>query len=138
VSVAAQFTHLPPLPRAIDARITSFLQRIELRDGRITVGHAAWHLTDLDEGVVQLVDLTIEPKLQRRGHAGAMLNEAIAQATALCKLKRVPLRRLWVALEQKSQVLARAFLTKHGFHHTSSVPDLLRDQDLLVYVRSFD
>ena len=138
MSVAAQFTHTPPLPRAIDAKLTSFLQRIELRAGRVTLGHAAWHLVDIDEGVVQIVDLTVDPTLHRRGHAGALLNEAIAQARALCMLKRFPLRRCWVALEQKSHVRARAFLTKHGFHHTSSVPDLLRDQDLLVYVRSFD
>ena len=138
MSAPVQFIHTPPLPRAIDARSNSFLQRIDLRDARHPIGHAVWHLIDLDEGVVQLVELTIDPKLRRRGHAGALLNESIAQAKAMCKLRRVPLRRLWVALGQKSQVHARAFLTRHGFHHTSSVTDLLRDQDLLVYVRSFD
>ena len=138
MSGTAQFTHTPPVPRASDAKSTAFLQRIELRDGRLTIGHAVWHLIDLNDGVVQLVELTVDPKLQRRGHASVLLNESIAQARAACRLRRVPLRRLWVALEQKSQVVARAFLTRHGFHHTASVADLLRDQDLLVYVRSFD
>jgi len=138
MSASSQFIHTPPLPRAPDARSASFLQHIELRESRQSIGHAVWHLIDFDEGVVQLVELTVDPKLQRRGHASALLSESIAQARAACKLKRVPLRRLWVALEQKSQVVARAFLTKHGFHHTASVTDLLRDQDLLVFVRSFD
>ena len=119
--------------------VATLLQRIELRDAQgQLIGAAAWHLNCVDEGVVQLVELTIDPKLRRQGHAGALLNETIAQARSVCRMKRVPLRRVWVALEQKTQVLARAFLTKHGFHHTSSVTDLLRDQDLLVYVRSFD
>ena len=138
MSAAVRFVHIPPLPRAINATTTSFLQRVELRDGRQAIGHAVWHMIDLDEGVVQLVELTVDHELRRRGHAGALLTESIAQAKAVCKLNRVPLRRLWVPLEQKSQVHARAFLTKHGFHHTASVNDLLRDQDLLVYVRSFD
>ena len=131
-----RFVHAPPPPAK---PVATFLQRIELRDARDQpIGAAVWHLSSVDEGVVQLVELTIEPKLRRHGHAGALLNEAIAQAKSVCRLKRLPLRRMWVALEQKSQVLARSFLTKHGFHHTSSVTDLLRDQDLLVYVRSFD
>ena len=133
-----QFTYIPLLPRAINAKSNSFLQRIELRERRRPIGCAAWHVIDLDDGVAQLVELTVEPTLQRRGHGSALLNESIAQARTVCRLKRAPLRRLWVALGQKSQVIARAFLTRHGFHHTASVTDLLRDQDLLVYVRAFD
>ena len=136
MTVNTRFAHAPPPPAKPAA---SFLQRIQLSDARgQLIGAAVWHLNTVDEGVVQLVELTVDPKLRRQGHAGALLDESIAQARSVCRMKRVPLRRMWVALEQKSQVLARSFLTKHGFHHTSSVTDLLRDQDLLVYVRSFD
>ena len=136
MTATPRFVHAPPPPAK---PVATFLQRIELRDARDQrIGAAVWHLNTVDEGVVQLVELTVDPKLRRHGHAGALLNEAITQARSVCRMKRVPLRRMWVALEQKGQVLARSLLTKHGFHHTSSVTDLLRDQDLLVYVRSFD
>jgi N-acetylglutamate synthase-like GNAT family acetyltransferase len=136
VTANTRFVHAPTPPAK---PVASFLQRIELRDAQgQLIGAAAWHLNSVDEGVVQLVELTIDPKRRRQGHAGALLNETTAQARSVCRMKRVPLRRVWVALEQKTQVLARSFLTRHGFHHTSSVTDLLRDQDLLVYVRSFD
>ena len=136
MTAGARFVHTPPGPPP--KPVATFLQRIELRDARQLVGEAVWHLNSMDEGVVQLVELTVDAALRRKGHAGALLNEVIGQARAVCKLRRVPLRRIWVPLEQKSQVVARSFLTKHGFHHTASVTDLLRDQDLLVYVRSFD
>jgi hypothetical protein len=35
-------------------------------------------------------------------------------------------------------VIARAFLTAQSFHHTSTLKDVLRDEDLLIYVRAFD
>jgi GNAT superfamily N-acetyltransferase len=136
VTANTRFVHAPAPPAK---PVATLLQRIELRNAQgQLIGAAVWHLNSVDEGVVQLVDLAIDPKLRRQGHAGALLNETIAQARSVCRMKRVPLRRVWVALEQKTQVLARAFLTRHGFHHTSSVTDLLREQDLLVYVRSFD
>jgi GNAT superfamily N-acetyltransferase len=132
-----KLTHDPPLPaRAVEG--ASFLQRVALLDGRRLVGAAAWYLPAGDDGAAQLVDLVVEPELRRKGHGGTLLDDAIAQARALCKLRRIPLRRLWVAVEHVRQVNARSFLTKHGFHHTSTIPDLLRKQDLLVYVRSFD
>jgi ribosomal protein S18 acetylase RimI-like enzyme len=127
----------PPPPRTVDAQ-TSFTQRVELLDGKRFVGGALWHLPAGNEGVVQLVELVVHPDLRRHGHAGALLNEVIAQAKALCRARRQPLRRVWVGVEHKTQVIARSFLTKHGFHHTATIADLLRDQDLLVYVRSFD
>jgi ribosomal protein S18 acetylase RimI-like enzyme len=138
MSASTQFIYTPPVPRAANGKLSSFLQRIELREGRHVLARAAWHSIDLDDGVVQLVELNVDATHQRRGHASALLNETIAQSRALSKLARVPLRRIWVAIGQKSQVIARAFLTRHGFHHTSTVNDLLRDQDLLVYVRAFD
>ena len=134
----SRLTHDPPLPRRASPTDSGFVQRIELHDGRRLVGRAVWHLWTGGEGVVQIIELTVEADARRQGHAGALLNEAIAQARALCKLRGCALRRVWVPLGHKSQVVARAFLTKHGFHHTSTIPDLFRDEDLLVYIRSFD
>lgn len=126
----------PSLPKAFSGE--SFLQRLEIFHGKTRLGHAVWHLSSADEGVMQLVELQVQPDHRRAGHASVLLNDAIAQARALCKLRRVPLRRMWVPVEQKSQVLARSFLTRHGFHHTSTISELMKDQDVLVYVRSFD
>jgi hypothetical protein len=133
--------HDPPLPSPAQLRACEnrgFLQRVELLDGRTCLARAAWYAPATDSGVVQLIELTAHPHHRRGGHASTVLGEVIAQSRALCKLKRRPLRRLWIAIEQKSQVLARAFLTKHAFHHTVTIPDLMKGQDVLVYVRSFD
>ncbi len=45
--------------------------------------------------------------------------------------------KMWLAVGHKSQVIARAFLTKHGFHHVSTTQNVLRGEDLLVYVKSW-
>jgi ribosomal protein S18 acetylase RimI-like enzyme len=60
------------------------------------------------------------------------------QCVSHLRSRKVRARRLWVAVEQRNQVIARAFLTHMGFHHTSTIRDLLSDQDVLVYVYSFD
>ena len=62
----------------------------------------------------------------------------IEQAASYGNARGVPTRRLWVSVEQKTQVNARAFLTRHGFHHVATIHELLAKQDALVYLRSLD
>lgn len=131
-----RFTYHPPLEQA--KRDAGFVQRIELHDDQRRLGRALWHLPSRDDAVVQIIELQIEPTHQRIGHGSRLLNEVLRQAVLLARTRGTPLRRAWVMVEQKSQLRARAFLTRHGFHHTSTASNLLRKQDLLLYSKSFD
>jgi GNAT superfamily N-acetyltransferase len=125
---------LPPAPKP-----GPFVQTITLADGPAPIGLARWHTTaSTAEGVVQLLDLYVESPHQRHGHGGRLFKELIAQSTAYFKLHRAKLRRIWAAVEHKQHVTARAFLTAHGFHHITTMNNLYRSQDQLLYTRSFD
>ena len=50
----------------------------------------------------------------------------VEQARPFFKSRGAKLRRIWLAVEQKTQVIARSFLMKHNFHHTASVSELLK------------
>jgi GNAT superfamily N-acetyltransferase len=130
-------TFHPPLPAKI-ASESSFLQEIRLTDAGETIGRAIWHAPEGRDGVAQLIELRIEPAVRRRNLGTQLMQAVYQQITAWHKLRRVPLRRLWVSIEQKAQVNARAFLTRHGFHHVSTTENLFKDQDALIYARSFD
>ena len=67
-----------------------------------------------------------------------MILAVVEQARPFFRSRGGKLRRLWLSVEQKTQVNARAFLMKHNFHHTASVSDLLKGQDALIYTRAFD
>lgn len=132
-----KLTAHPPLPPTPGAG--SFVQAITLADGSTSIGMARWHTSSgAAEGVAQLLDLRIEPAHQRKGHGGRLLKEVIAQAGEHFQLHRTRLRRIWAAVEQKQHINARAFLTAHGFHHIATMKNLYRDQDQLLYTRSFD
>jgi ribosomal protein S18 acetylase RimI-like enzyme len=115
----------------------AFAQTIRLVDEGLTTGLARWFTTGGD-GVVQLIEITVSSPHQRQGMGGRLMREVFTQATELFRARKSRLRRVWAALEQKNQIIARAFLTSHGFHHIQTVENLLRDQELLIYVKTFD
>ena len=82
--------------------------------------------------------LTVVPEHRRKGHGSSLLNAVIQQAALYGSTRGVLTRRVWVSVEQKTQINARAFLTRHGFHHVSTIKELLAKQDALVYLRSLD
>jgi GNAT superfamily N-acetyltransferase len=134
----SDLTFDPALPTAGSECDRPFLQRIALLHGNDLLAHAAWHTTG-HGGVAQLVDLFVAPEHRRQGHASRLLNAVVEQARLFFRSRAAQtLRRVWVAVEQKDQVIARSFLTRHGFHHIATIPDVSRNQDLLVYVKSFD
>lgn len=116
----------------------AFHQTLKLSDGPRTLGLARWHTVGSESGVVQLLDLTIDPSIRRQGHGKALLRALIEQAAALHKQRKSPLRRLYISMHQKEQVIGRSFLMGAGFHHIATIPDMLIDQDLMVFVKSFD
>jgi GNAT superfamily N-acetyltransferase len=117
-------------PRIPRRREGNFLQTIRLISKNKPIGHATWQTTAA--GIIQLIDIQIAPAHQRQGHGTALLEAVLTQANRYFKL-----RKMWAPVAQKSQLTARAFFTSKGFHHISSSSDLLRDEDLLVYVKSW-
>src|SRR5947208_2139367 len=133
-----EFHFDPPLP-AKPAVAAAFAQSITMTDAGQMLATARWHSpADAQAGLVQVLDLFTVPNQQRRGHGRRMLEAVIEQARELHRRRKTKLRRVWMAVEQKSQVIGRAFLTGRGFHHVSTASGLYRDQDLMIFVKSLD
>lgn len=131
--------YLPPLPAKVAADMP-FVQTIQLCSaGGAVLATAVWICpAGAPDGVVQLLHLYVDPAHRRQGLGQRLLDVCIQQARAYHRLRGVSFRRLWALVEQKSQVIARAFLTQHGFHHTATVQNLHKKQDGLIYTRTFD
>jgi hypothetical protein len=43
-------------------------------------------------------------------------------------------RRVMCMIRQKSDLTMRAWLTRQGFHHVSTVAGMMPDEELMVYV----
>lgn len=127
-------------PRVTEAAASRpFVQEARLELGGKTVARGHWHSSgNCDDGVVQIIDVFVEPAHRRQGHGAQLLRRMLEEAEALHRARKRRLRRAWIAVEQKQQVIARAFLTAMGFHHVGTVKNLLREEDLLVYSKGFD
>jgi GNAT superfamily N-acetyltransferase len=132
----ATFHPSPPIPAVKSAGV--FVQTIQLKQGDRTLGHAIWTCADPEQGVLQLIELWIDPAVRRSGHGRRLFRAVIEQAREYHKMHRQPLRRVWIGMGHKSQVVGRSFLTGEGFHHISSTGGLLKDEDQLIYVKSLD
>jgi ribosomal protein S18 acetylase RimI-like enzyme len=129
----------PPAPPPRSKSEGSFHQIIRLVDGPETIAQAHWQCGgDISEGVAQILELTVSPARRRQGHGRKVMDAITAQAKAYFQSRKVPLRRIWITLEQKRQVIARSFLMKFGFHHVGTVHEMLKDEDMLIYMRTFD
>lgn len=116
-----------------------FVQLIELVEGEEVVGHARWMCWgDVGQGVAQILELAVPSAQGRKGHGRVLMNAVTEQAREYFKVRKVGLRRIWMAIAQEGQVIGRSFLMKFGFHHVGTVHELLVDEDLLVYMRTFD
>jgi len=125
---------LPPIEKT-----DGILQTVRLCAGRDTLGTAIWHCPPDDtDGIVQLIDFRVIRSQGRRGHGKRLLTAVIEQCLQYHRLRERPLRRIWMPLHHKRHVIARAFFLSQGFTHTVTLKDLAIDQELLVYVRTFD
>lgn len=117
----------------------AFQQLIELLEGDRPIAHARWMCAaDASQGVVQILELTVPESHARRGNGHVLMNALTDQARAYFKLRKTKLRRVWMAIEQEGQVIGRSFLMKFGFHHVGTVHELLEDEDMLIYMRTFN
>lgn len=128
-----KFVLRPPLGSALP-----FGQQIELVVNGEVVGVARWHAPDGKDGIIQIADFHIADGHQRQGHGSALLNKVYAEAKALFASLDIKPRRVWMIVEQKRHVIARAFLSRHGYQHVSTMTALYRGQDGMIYQRSFD
>jgi GNAT superfamily N-acetyltransferase len=126
----------PSLPSGKTSGV--FVQTIQLRDGDRLLGRAMWTTGDPSQGVVQILELWVEPTVRRSGHARRLFRELINQAREFHKPRKQIVRRLWIAVGHKSQVIGRSFLTGEGFHHISTTGGVYQDEDQLIYVKSLD
>ncbi len=113
-----------------------FVQRLQMTDDVEPIGHATW--TTGGDGIVQLLELSIQPHHRRRGLGRHLFRSVADHAKTYHRSASVPLRRIWATVGHKRHVVGRAFLTGEGFHLLASTSGLYADEDLLIYVKSFD
>jgi GNAT superfamily N-acetyltransferase len=131
-----KLTYDPPVRAATG---DTFLQSIRLAAGDDLVAHARWLSTaDPSHGVIQILDFTVTPPHRRRGHGHFLMEALTVQARDYFQHRKFHLRRAWMAIEQKHQVIARSFLMQFAFNHVGTVQELLKREDLLIYMRTFD
>ncbi len=114
-----------------------FTQTIELLDGENAIASASW-FTTANDGVVQLLDIRVVPELQRRGVGTSVFKQVQREADRFLRARGTYLRRVICNTEQKSHIVARAWLTQLGFHHVQTISNTLRNEDLLVYLLGCD
>jgi ribosomal protein S18 acetylase RimI-like enzyme len=126
----------PPLPTS---SINGFVQTIRLTVAGKPVGHARWHITgDGHDGVVQILELTVGINHRRQHHGKTLYDAMLQQVGKFFKAHKIRPRRIWINVEQKDQVVGRAFLAGCGFHHVATIPTLLSGQDAMVFLLSLD
>src|SRR5688572_32841065 len=97
------FAHDPPLPKKVTNE--AFMQTVRLLDAGKPIGSARWHVRPgATDGVAQLLDLTIMQPT-RQGYGGQLIDEVTKQARAHFKARGTRLRRMWMAVEQKGQII---------------------------------
>ena len=128
----------PPLPPKLSA--DGFTQGIRLLDksGK-TLAFCRWHARPGEaDGVIQMLELHVASERTRQGIGGILFDALVRQGRAYFAKRKTRLRRVWVMLDQKTQMTARAFVNDHGFHHVASVPNLLTNQEGLIYTLGLD
>jgi GNAT superfamily N-acetyltransferase len=135
----APLSQISVIPAVNASAILPFVQELILTDASgKSIGYARWHAPEGTDGIVQVLDIAIVPAYQRQGHGSVLIRRIYAEANALFTTVGLKPRRIWLAVEQKRCINARAFLSRHGFHHVSSIKNALLRQDVLIYLRSFD
>jgi len=129
------FRVTPTLPEAPSTG--PFIQTVILTEQNVDIGKAIWAVNE-DASVFQILHIHITAEHRRAGTGGTLLDETLRSIKQFARQRGVKPRRVWIVVEQKSQVIARAFLTRQGFHHTTTISNLLKDQDALVYQKAFD
>jgi GNAT superfamily N-acetyltransferase len=114
-----------------------FFQTIELLEGESVIASATWFTTGTD-GVIQMLDIRVEASHRRRRVGTRLFKVLTKEAALFFKQRGGKLRRVICNAEQKSHIVARAFLTHVGFHHVQTIGNTLKQEDILVYLLGCD
>ena len=111
---------------------------IEISQGKGRVAHLLWSPGGLaEEGCCQILDMQVAEPVRRQGLGSRLMEQCVSDARAWFDGRGMKLRSLWIAVGHKSSIEARAFLTRHGFHHKGTLSGLTRGQDVVVYIKSY-
>ncbi len=114
------------------------LHAIEVNQGKGRVAHLLWSPGGLaSEGCCQILDIQVAEPLRRQGLGTRMMEQLVSDARAWFVARESKLGNLWIGVAHKNHIHARAFLTRHGFHHKGTLEGLTRGQDVLVYIKSY-
>ncbi len=118
--------------------VAPFVQRISAIQGQRQVATAIWY-APVRGDLAQLLNINVDAKLSRRGIGSALLAAVYAQSQRLSKSRAEPIKRFWCVVEHERDIVGRAFLFKHGYHHITTPKRLYRGgQDPMIYVKAFD
>jgi len=90
----------------------------------------------LNDGVVEIVTLGINPKFQRQGIARELLLKLISQAKIYFSEARYKLRVLYLFMERNNKV-ARKFYEFMGFREISLIPAFYPHDDATIWIKYF-
>jgi GNAT superfamily N-acetyltransferase len=113
------------------------VQTLELLEGEQIIASATWFTTGTD-GLIQLLSLQVEPSHRRKGVGSRLFRVLRKEADLFFRTRGGKLRRVICNAEQKSHIVARAWLTHLGFHHVQTIGNSLKGQDVLVYLLGCD
>lgn len=131
-----EITTDPIIPPKPDDR--PFVQAVRLTDGPTPIAHGYWHASPTRLGAIQIVDLYVEKSHRRRGMGRQILRAILDQGIEYHRRQRRTLRQVWFPIAQKKEIIGRAFLAEHNFHHVATISEMLSDEDILVFKRSLD
>ncbi len=89
-------------------------------------------------GAAQLLSIEVVAPLRRRGHGSTLFKQILDHARQEGQTRNQPLRRFIALAGQKSHLHARAWFTRMGFHHVSTVLNVLLDEEVMVYALGLD
>lgn len=115
-----------------------YVRSLELRDGSNRIAVVTWMNSMNADGVMKLLHIEVADESRRMGHGSAVFREAVQLTREELQKAGFKLRRVIAETEQKSQIVARSWLTHLGFHHVTTVKNVHVDQDLLVYLMGCD
>ncbi len=124
-----------PTPTVTGSATLPSARTLTLRQNKATLATLTYHLTPHPFAVLLLLHIEVHPNRRREKIATRLFELALHDAAGLLGVHR--LRRVHVGVAHKSHIPLRALLTHLGFHHTGTTTGLLKDEDLLTYIKAY-
>lgn len=114
------------------------IQKVELlNDAGQAIAHATWFSTGAD-GQIQLLHLEVMPAERRRGVGTKLFLLLRKEADLFFRSRGQRLRRVFLYAAHRDDIVFRGWLTKQGFHPTNTMTNVLKKQDVMIYLLGCD